>query len=569
MRYYLAQEEEEKVAAFNELNNIPKVATKYNRSFSIKEGVFVLPKYEAGGLKLPKDNSDFGKQKVPTIDWSKGMKERPLFTNNLQLFNNPMPQFVDQVFMDDLIVQGSTCVGFDCDNGESFGFDTQRLKENNLRIKFQDTSNSASFPSNDWQLSANDTGNGGANRFSIDDVTAGRTPFTIEASAPSHSLYVDNGGRIGIGTANPIVEAHVVNGDSPTLRLEQNSTSGFATQTWDIGSNETNFFIRDATNDSKLPFRIRPAAPQNSMYIDTDGEIGMGTQSPLNSLHILRSAAVGIRLHKEGGAAQIWDINGDDTGLKIIDVTDNLTAFTVKGNQQLQLNQYVSNAFLDSNPTAALTIDVDGNIITSPYSTGGGGVADVDWLKTDNGTPSTINDEIYTLGKVAIGGTTLEQALHVTGNVAISGSILPVSDARLKKKVKTIDGALSTIKKLRATAYHFRTDEFPDMKLLAGEQYGFIAQELEKVLPNLVTNSMNPDKEKAFKRVNYTGMIPFLVSGMQEQQIIIEQQQQEIEDLEAQVSEIKQLKIQMASLVKLVEKEVASSNEAVISTKEK
>ena len=52
----------------------------------------------------------------------------------------------DQVILDDLIVDGSGCVGFDCVNGESFGFDTLRLKENNTRIKFQDTSNSASFP---------------------------------------------------------------------------------------------------------------------------------------------------------------------------------------------------------------------------------------------------------------------------------------------------------------------------------------------------------------------------------------------------------------------------------------
>ena len=92
-----------------------------------------------------------------------------------------------QVIATDLIVQGSICAGLDCVNGESFGFDTLRLKENNLRIKFQDTSNSASFPSNDWQITANDSTNGGANKFSIDDIDGGRTPFTIEASAPSHS----------------------------------------------------------------------------------------------------------------------------------------------------------------------------------------------------------------------------------------------------------------------------------------------------------------------------------------------------------------------------------------------
>ena len=70
----------------------------------------------------------------------------------------------DQVILDDLIVDGSACIGFDCVNGESFGFDTIRLKENNLRIKFQDTSVGA-FPSADWQLTANESANGGLSKF--------------------------------------------------------------------------------------------------------------------------------------------------------------------------------------------------------------------------------------------------------------------------------------------------------------------------------------------------------------------------------------------------------------------
>ncbi|WP_282167888.1 tail fiber domain-containing protein [Shewanella japonica] len=195
--------------------------------------------------------------------------------------------FADNQILDDLIVTQSACIGQDCVNGESFGFDTIRLKENNLRIKFDDTSNSASFPNNDWQITINDSDNGGANKFSIDDVTSGRTPFTIEAAAPNHSLYVDDGGRIGVGTSTPIVEMHVVNGDSPTLRLEQNGSSGFTAQTWDLAGNETNFFVRDVTNGSKLPFKIRPGAPTNSVYVDTDGDVGMGTASPDAQLHVI------------------------------------------------------------------------------------------------------------------------------------------------------------------------------------------------------------------------------------------------------------------------------------------
>ena len=198
----------------------------------------------------------------------------------------------DQVILDDLIVDGSACIGNDCVNGESFGFDTIRLKENNLRIKFQDTSSSASFPSNDWQLTANDSANGGANKFSIDDIDGGRTPFTIEASAPSNSLYVDDGGRLGLGTSTPVVELHVVDGDTPTLRLEQNGSSGFTPQTWDVAGNETNFFVRDVTNGSTLPFRIRPGAGSSSIIIDNNSNVlinGANGTTADAALHVKRS----------------------------------------------------------------------------------------------------------------------------------------------------------------------------------------------------------------------------------------------------------------------------------------
>jgi hypothetical protein len=217
--------------------------------------------------------------------------------------------YADQVINDDLIITSSACIGFDCVNGESFGFDTLRLKENNVRIKFDDTSSTGSFPSNDWQLTANDSSNGGQNKFSIDDTTSGRTPFTIEASAQSHSLYVDSSGRIGLGTNNPVVEMHISNGDSPTIRLEQNGSSGFTPQTWDVAGNETNFFIRDATNGSTLPFRIRPGAPSNSLYIDTDGDIGLGTTNPAASLHIQNSKTTEPKLILENSGTTVGDKN--------------------------------------------------------------------------------------------------------------------------------------------------------------------------------------------------------------------------------------------------------------------
>lgn len=221
----------------------------------------------------------------------------------------------DQVILDDLIVDGSACLGLDCVNGESFGFDTLRLKENNLRIRAFDTSSSASFPTNDWQITFNDSSNGGANKFSIDDIDGGRTPFTIEANAPSHSLFVDDGGRLGFGTNTPVVDLHVKSGNTPTLRLEQDGSSGFTPQIWDLAGNETNFFIRDASNGSTLPFRIFPGAPTSALNIEaTTGDVGIGTTSPAEELHIQGAAADTVAMELNNDSS--WRIRNQGSGVQ-------------------------------------------------------------------------------------------------------------------------------------------------------------------------------------------------------------------------------------------------------------
>ena len=187
---------------------------------------------------------------------------------------------MDTVIADDLIVQSSACVGFDCVDGESFGFDTIRLKENNLRINFLDTSSSAGYPATDWTLEANDTTSGGANRFSIVDNTAVTTPFTVTGAAPTNSIFVASNGKVGFRNSAPGLDLHVTTGDTPAIRLEQTAASGFTAQTWDIGANEANFFVRDLTGGSKLSFRIRPGAPTSSIDIAANGNVGVGTASP-------------------------------------------------------------------------------------------------------------------------------------------------------------------------------------------------------------------------------------------------------------------------------------------------
>lgn len=250
----------------------PARPARQTGSFAIVGGAFVDDLLSESEI-----NNDSNSGSGFTTDFSDGNAPIP----------NPQPA---QLIAEDLFVQGSVCVGVDCVNGETFGFDTIRLKENNLRIRFDDTSASASFAANDWELTANDSSNGGLNRFSIMDATAGRDLFTVEAGATLHSIYIDTGNRVGFGTNTPTASLHATDGNTPTLRLDQDGTDGFTPQIWDLAGNEAGFFVRDATSGSTLPFRVLPGgAPTNSLVIDGNGDIAMGPATASAALHVQRN----------------------------------------------------------------------------------------------------------------------------------------------------------------------------------------------------------------------------------------------------------------------------------------
>ncbi len=192
----------------------------------------------------------------------------------------------DIVHADDVIIDGSLAVGNDAYSGLDFGFDTIYLMENNLRIFFDDTSAIQNYPRNDWRIIANDSTDGGGEYFAIEDATEAKKNFVIEAGAPANSLYVDSHGDVGINTSTPYYELHIVDGDSPCVRLDQDGSFGWTPQKWDLCGNESNFFIRDATHASKLPFRIEPDAPTNSIFVKSNGDLGIGTGAPAYAMEL-------------------------------------------------------------------------------------------------------------------------------------------------------------------------------------------------------------------------------------------------------------------------------------------
>jgi len=300
LRRARATGDDSEVRALRREGSLPDRARTQGGGFRVVEGVIVL----GGGPKeaAPGDSGAGG--------WpAEGPRS-----------GGDVPLKADYVINNDLIVDGSACVGFDCFDGWAFSFTTIGMSEHNTRIKFDDTSYTASYPNNDWQLLANASSNGGTEKFSIIDcgdndsqgACSGSTVFTVEAGADSHSLYVDDAGRVGFGTSTPVVELHVVDGNTPTLRLAQDGSSGFTPQTFDVAGNEANFFIRDATNGSTLPFRIQPGAPSSSLTIIDSGNVGVGTWSPEADLHIHTgtSDAANMRLSGDSAGYDLQDLNG-------------------------------------------------------------------------------------------------------------------------------------------------------------------------------------------------------------------------------------------------------------------
>lgn len=392
------------------------------------------------------------------------MNKLPLFIAVAAILSST-PLMADQVVQDDQIIVGSECVGMDCVNGESFGFDTLRLKENNLRIKFQDTSSSSSFPTNDWQITANDSVNGGLNKFSIDDIDGGKTPFSIIAGAPSNSIYVHSNGFVGFNTSTPLVNLHAKGGNTPTLRLEQDGTSGFAAQAWDIGSNETNFFIRDVTNGSKLPFRIISGASNNSLYIAADGDIGFETSTPDgifdvahpsnandHALLIDSVGNVGINIPNGSFPSTTLDVQGNINSAGNITLSDLLSGkrFLAMGSDaNAQIIVMETNATTAERQMLRLR---NNGIPTMTFENSSQG-ANIWHLKPDS-TSSAMT--IY-----ASATTTEVFSVDNNGNIVHPGTISSGSSRELKKDFQEVDGKalLEKLNELPIMTWKYKTSD--------------------------------------------------------------------------------------------------------------
>ena len=115
---------------------------------------------------------------------------------------------------------------------------------------------------------------------------------------------------------------------------------------------------------------------------------------------------------------------------------------------------------------------------------------------------------------------------EITGSAFATGGIWQNSDMRFKKDIEKVNNASDMLKKLNPVTYQFRKDEFEKRNFPSGRVYGFIAQELEEVMPE----ATKVDKD-GYYGVNYEMIIPVLTGALQEQTKAIEEQKTIIDDL--------------------------------------
>jgi hypothetical protein len=307
--------------------------------------------------------------------------------------------------------------------------------------------------------------------------------FEVDAGAPANALKVSSTGKVGLRTATPVLDLHITTADTPAHRLEQTNAGGFTAQTWDIAGNEANFFVRDVTSGSRLPFRIRPGAPTSSVDVAASGNVGVGTASP------------GFHLHVQGSGIQTIAVestqNGNNAQFAFIGKTAGGTA------QQWLLGENLA--------TTAGAFEIFDN------------------------TAAQNRFFINTAGNVGIGTTSPDLKLSVSGDADKSvggGSWQVFSDERLKNIKGNFNSGLRAVMQLQPIRYQYKQDNALGLQSEI-ENVGFGAQSLQKVVPEAVTKNNN-----GYLMVNNDPILWTMLNAIKEQQ-------KEIEQLKGQVRQLR------------------------------
>ena len=259
----------------------------------------------------------------------------------------------------------------------------------------------------------------------------------------------------------------------------------------------TTIFMVGMLNAQTLPldnFAIFPPGGvfnPNAKFVSM-GESG-GVQGPINGCDLY------------GFRAQTTPTDAVNLGMEILSATVSLPTLTFESTLPLFISQRNANG----NGTGGnLTC---GKILAYYF---------------DNTTAGGQNNVVYT----------------IFGSGFASGGIWVNSDQKLKKNVEPIASAIDIVNELEGVTYEYRVDEYPEMNLNRGRNYGFIVQDVKEVMPEAVTYGVDPDgKQSEFQGLNYDMIIPVLTEAVKEQQAVIESQEEVIKSLEDRLARLENL----------------------------
>ena len=279
------------------------------------------------------------------------------------------------------------------------------------------------------------------------------------------------------------------------------------------------------------------------MLVDTDGNVGIGNTVPLAKLDVTSEAAP-AEMQITGNFV------GNYKGV-MANVQTGATA-TVTGVHAVAQSPSTTYGVFSS--AAGATSSDNYGVYSYSDNSGAGNAYGVYGEIEGNGNLYAIYGETAN-----VMGSGTKFAGYFNGDVTVTGTFTNPSDRKLKSNIRNSDFGLNTINQLRPVTYEYKSAQHLDMSFVSGEQIGFIAQEVEKILPSLVQNNKHPTASGTmdYKGLNYIGLIPVLTKAIQEQQDQIEEKEERIVYLENQnlemASKLNELTAQLNEVKNLVQ----------------
>ncbi len=300
------------------------------------------------------------------------------------------------------------------------------------------------------------------------------------------------------------------------------------------------------------------------------GHVGIGVATPQAKLDVFHGDNQGNP--KEFGARVIWTESPSDNVFGVVTGTYSAVkrypnfpeARGVRGEVYNARINYAGDfrAYAAESGTTLQNFGVQGWAISQPNSFVEHSIGGAFFALAGNSNISPNQQVFAVLGRAgggthaygvhgSAGGASVENwAGFFVGATHCTAGVWTSSDETLKQNIEPIEGALEVIQQIEPKSYSFLTEEYSQLNLPEGEQQGVIAQELAEVLPQLVKQTTAPamfdtlgneiSAAIEFQSVNYTGLIPYLISAVKEQQSIIESQNEAMAQIMEQLNELQQ-----------------------------